>query len=245
MNRPTDDQLLAFLDGTLDREERERLLDRIENDPALARELRLAAMGYAGAEPMRTATADRPTLPRMTPRLVSRWWIPAAVAATLLLAIPTTLRLSSVSSSPEPWTPEGAMAAIMPASLPTKPEGGFVLVLQGRWPDASTVGADEQQRRAREYWAWAANLSNRSVLMAAGDLVWDPGERLGPTGTPIAVSVEIVESPDFIVGMFALRVTTVEDALAIARECPHLRYGGSVSVRQVGQGFLTTHLAGS
>jgi hypothetical protein len=27
--------------------------------------------------------------------------------------------------------------------------------------------------------------------------------------------------------------------MALARQCPHLRYGGSVSVRQVGGGFVT------
>jgi hypothetical protein len=77
------------------------------------------------------------------------------------------------------------------------------------------------------------------VLRAAGDLRWEPGRRLGPDGATVAVTADVVESPDFMVGMFALAVASYEEAMAIARNCPHLRYGGSVSVRQVARRFFT------
>ena len=120
----------------------------------------------------------------------------------------------------------------------------FVLVLHGRWPDAGVVDAEETRRRSDVYWGWTADLARRDLLIAAGDLRWEPGRRVGPAGTAEAVSVDEVASPDFLVGMFALRVDSYEEALAIARDCPHLRYGGSVSVRQVGQGFVTVQGTG-
>ena len=101
------------------------------------------------------------------------------------------------------------------------------------------MGAEETARRAEEYWRWTGTLAREGVLVAAGDLRWEPGERLAPSGNLVSVDGATVESPDFVVGMFALRVDSYEEALAIARDCPHLRYGGSVSVRQVGQGFVT------
>jgi hypothetical protein len=119
-----------------------------------------------------------------------------------------------------------------------------VLVLHGRWPDASTVGDVETARRAAEYWSWTSSLADASVLMAAGDLRWEPGSRLGPTGIPVAVPDGVLDSPDFVVGMFALRVGSYEEALAIARQCPHLLYGGSVSIRRVGTGFVAVQGAG-
>jgi hypothetical protein len=77
------------------------------------------------------------------------------------------------------------------------------------------------------------------VLVAAGDLRWEPGERLAPAGVEMPVPGQVVDGPDFVVGMFAVRASSYEAAMAIARACPHLKYGGSVSVRQVGQGFVT------
>jgi hypothetical protein len=123
--------------------------------------------------------------------------------------------------------------------LPESPDPSYVLVLHGRWPDAGSVDGQEGSNRAREYWQWTTSLAEEGVLVAAGDLRWEPGERLGPLGVEMVVDGESVEDPDYIVGMFALRVDSYEAALAVARDCPHLRYGGSVSVRRVGGGFVT------
>jgi hypothetical protein len=89
------------------------------------------------------------------------------------------------------------------------------------------------------YWAWTSSLADDDVLLATGDLRWEPGERLASSGVPTTVSANLVEEADFAVGVFALRVESYEAAMAIARRCPHLRYGGSVSVRRVGSGFVT------
>ena len=40
-------------------------------------------------------------------------------------------------------------------------------------------------------------------------------------------------------GVLTLRIDAYHEALAAARSCPHLRYGGSVTVRRVGSGFFT------
>ena len=40
-------------------------------------------------------------------------------------------------------------------------------------------------------------------------------------------------------GLLTLRVDDYETAAEIARRSPHLRYGGRVSVREVGLGFVT------
>ena len=232
MNRPTDEHLLAFLEGSLDEAERAAVLEAVTLDPRLAAELRFAAFGLAMVEPLGKATDPGAAAAQTSGRRISPWWAVAAAAATLLVAVPATLWTTRQSPVAEPATAVLARAR--------EPEPGFVMVLHGKWPDAGSVSAAETRRRAVEYWAWTASLADDSVLMAAGDLRWEPGSRLGPNGTPVAVSEAEVESADFVVGMFALRVTSYEDAVAIARQCPHLRYGGSVSIRRVARGFLTT-----
>jgi len=233
MNRPTDEELLAFLEGELDQERHAALLDRIEADPALAAELRAAAVGWAavGSLRERQEPAARPDGRR--PRRISPWWMAAAAAAAIAITAPVSWWMAA----------RGGPASVDPPSetlqpVVGRPESGFVLVLQGRWPDAATVEAAERQRRAAEYWAWADSLEAESVLIGAGDLRWEPGSRLGPGATPVSVSDQVVESPDFLVGMFALRATSYQEAVAIARACPHLRYGGSISVRRLATGFL-------
>jgi len=231
MNRPTHEQLVAFLEGALGDEARTHLLDHLEHDPQLARELRSAALGLVAVESLRV---DQPP-----PQLVSRrghrispWWAAAAAAATLALAVPSTLWIAS-NGAPGPQQGQ-----------PPIPEPGFVLVLHGRWPDVATVSPEERQRRASEYWSWADSLASSSVLMAAGDLRQDPGRRFGPNAIPVSVPTQVVDSPDFVVGMLAISVGTYDEAVAIARRCPHLRYGGSVSVRQMATGLLRTTVGG-
>lgn len=236
MSRPTSETLLAFLEGTLGPEERDVLLGALDSDPTLAAELRQAAMGFDAVRslsPEGTGTSARPVAAR---RRVSPWWAVAASVATLLLSVPLTLRyaaqIRAVSSNPPASAPQRA-------GMPLSSEPSFVLVLHGRWPDASEVGAVEAQRRAAEYWNWTSGLAAGGVLVAAGDLRWEPGERLGPTGVAVPLAGTVVEDPNYLVGMYALRVSTYEEAMEVARDCPHLQYGGSVSIRRVGAGFVT------
>jgi len=238
MTRPIDEQLLAFLEGRLPEPEREHLLARLDQDPSLAAELRTAASGLAALEPVGAIPQDQG---RRSMRRggggVSPWWAVAAAAATLLVAVPVTRWLSTRPAEPRP------QAALPALAMAPQPEPGFLLVLHGRWPDAETVAAEERTRRATEYWAWTDSLAGAATLMAAGDLRWEAGTRLGPNGSEMMVADASVESPDFLVGMFAIRADSYEQAMAIARACPHLRYGGSVSVRRAARGVVTTAIA--
>lgn len=234
MKRPTDEVLLAFLEGSLGGGERADLLDRLDADPNLAEALRLAAAGLENVRSLgdREGALDAGARPPRRPRRISPWWAVAASAATIVLSVPATLRLAA----PAPAAGEGADAL---RGAPASPDPSFVLVLHGRWPDADEIDADEGRRRATEYWAWTSSLAEDGLLVAAGDLRWEPGERLGPMGRRVAVGGDVVDDSDYMVGMFAVRVDTYEEALELARASPHLRYGGSVSVRRVGAGFVT------
>ena len=227
MTRPTDEDLLGFLEGRLTQAQRQEVLRHLDEDPALAHELRQAAQGLAALDAIRSSERT-PRSTARTPKRVSPWWIPAAVAASLVLAFP-------------PWSPArtGPDTVVLPAQArPQAPEASYVLVLHGRWPDAADLDQATVRDRAAQYWSWTGDLASRGVLLAAGDLSWEPGRRVGRQGV-VSASIESLDEPDFVVGMFALRVSSYEEAVSLARECPHLRFGGTVSVRRVGQGFVT------
>lgn len=252
MSRPSDELLLRFLQGDVSDEEREHVLSALEASPDLAAELRAAARGFASVESWAREAGASDTAPAPVGRGAPWWSLPLVAAATLALAVPTTLALTSSGPSPggESAGPEGAQVSGTPstgvppnpavfAGAPESAEPSYVVVLHGRWPDAASVGPEERTQRAREYWRWTSILAERGVLVAAGDLQWEPGLRLPSEEEVLDMPPEIVADPDFVVGMFALRARSYEEAAAIAAECPHLDYGGSVSVRRVGSGFVT------
>ncbi|HEV2687041.1 MAG TPA: hypothetical protein VGV35_00765 [Bryobacteraceae bacterium] len=101
-------------------------------------------------------------------------------------------------------------------------EPTFVLLLheEGNWQKPTTP-ADEQDR-VNEYRAWAIQLRAKGQLVQGTKLRDDRHDldRNVPTGTGIT-------------GFFEITARTLDEALAIARTCPHLRYGGQVEVREV------------
>lgn len=258
MKRPSDEMLLAFLEGSMPEDEREELLDALDGDEALAERLRAAAVGLEALRALAvTAPAGYREGAPARAAGVSPWWVAAAAAAALLVAVPITWVAARASAPIGPASSGGGVAgedagasagarnsspagSAEIAGMPADPQPSYVLVLHGIWPDAGEVEAAEVQERAREYWGWTAALAEQGILLAAGDLRWEPGERLGSEGRAIPVADDIIQSPDYLVGMLAVRADSYEEAVALANECPHLRYGGSVSVRRVGGGFVTT-----
>lgn len=234
MSRSREERLLAFLEGDSNEEEREALLDEVLADPDLARELRRAAEGLGAMREVYTKSpgvADERPLRTRVPRRISPWWALAAAAAAALVSVPVTWSVAGRADAPSPGP--------MTRERPTAPEPSFLLVLQGRWPDLESVAPAEAQRRGREYWAWTAALSERGILMAAGDLRWEPGRQLRADRAEVQVAASYLDAPEYVVGMFAIRASSYEEAMAVAADCPHLDYGGTVSVRRVGTGFVT------
>ncbi len=260
MREFTEERLLAFLEGTMAAVERAELLDVLDADPKLSARVRAAA---AGLETMRVLMDDggpaiaetAAPIPDLlsggasdhTGRRISPWWIAVAAIVTLALSVPITWRAAtSPAFSPSGIArDDGDPAEARPSAggigngAPIEPEPTYLLVLHGTWPDRDTVTPEEQQRRAREYWSWTTDLAEEGTLIAAGDLRWEPGERLGPEGVAVQVANTEVGAPMYVVGILALRTGSYEEALSIAEQCPHLRYGGQVSVRRVGAGFVT------
>lgn len=102
-----------------------------------------------------------------------------------------------------------------PSALPSQ---RYLLLLYGppAAQDPSRQALLEAERFA-EYSRWAAELAARNRLIAA--------EELAPVeGTERALASE----PS---GFFLLTAESPEEADAIARSCPHLRHGGTVSLR--------------
>lgn len=113
------------------------------------------------------------------------------------------------------------------SSAPAAAEPTFALLLYG----GGTADSAAHEVRAAEYGAWAG------AAHPTGRVVG--GEALGGEGTVVAPGmapggVEVSEAGDgALVGYFLVHAVNREAALQLARDCPHLKYGGRVVVRPI------------
>jgi hypothetical protein len=99
--------------------------------------------------------------------------------------------------------------------------GKYLLLLYG----AASASASEEEARFAEYSAWAGRLSAERRLDAA--------ERLGPAARVAGPPVPGLGDAQQPLGFFLVRAASFDAAAAIAADCPHVRHGGTVVVRQV------------
>lgn len=124
----------------------------------------------------------------------------------------------------------GFLAGARSAAAPAAPDGPrFVLLLFE--DEGFTTGAPTADLVA-EYGRWAANARSSGVTI--------DGEKLGEDGWVLDSEATQPDrrEPDHpglgrMTGYFVLSATDEAEALAIARTCPHLRYGGRVVLRGI------------
>jgi len=115
------------------------------------------------------------------------------------------------------------------------PKQQYVLLLHG---PARTAPLSARQSAAdsaaevaivAEYRAWAMRLRESGALVMAEKLADDPVTMLASTGAtelPHGTANELG-------GFFLIQAADSAEAFRIARECPHLKYGGTVQVRRI------------
>lgn len=166
--------------------------------------------------------ANAPRSPRSSSRRASLVGVSAlALAASLALGVALGRRSSSGDSAP----PNAASAASRER---------YVLLLHGPARPAprseSEAKADSvaEQAIVAEYRAWATRLRDSGALVMAEKLASDPLTMLTATG-----STELPhDTADELGGFFLIQADSAE-AFRIARECPHLKHGGTVQVRRI------------
>jgi hypothetical protein len=100
-------------------------------------------------------------------------------------------------------------------------------------PDYQQTANDGQEtQRVEEYRAWAGGVY-RSGVQIRGEKLGDAG-RLLRKEAESPLPEEIAEhGPGRLGGFFLISAGSLEEAVSIARTCPHLRYGGTIEVRPI------------
>lgn len=121
----------------------------------------------------------------------------------------------------------GALAGARWVSQPEKtgaPE--FMLVLRSSPEQTEPPAPEEVARRVREYGDWAGRLRRQGVRVE--------GERLAREARFLrGTAPENKPDGEVIAGYFLIEARDYEQAVRLAEGCPHLKYGGTIEVRQL------------
>ncbi len=154
--------------------------------------------------------------PRLALRFGSRR-IGIAVTASLALFV-----LGAVAGS---WWTSGS------SPRPDLPE--FMLVLRSSSQDANASSSDEVRQSVAEYSAWAGEIRKTGLLLG-GEKLKGEARLLSVSEGRTLVSESSASPADSVIeGYFLIQATDYQQAVSIASGCPHLKYGGTVEVRQI------------
>jgi hypothetical protein len=110
----------------------------------------------------------------------------------------------------------------------------FMLLLHRPVDRASTIDPETITRATREYLDWADRTRADGRLAGGSKLTADAGRILRNSGGRVAITDgPFAESKEMVGGYFLIKAGDYAEACRIASECPHLKYGSYVEVRQV------------
>jgi len=114
-------------------------------------------------------------------------------------------------------------------TMSTQSNNGYMLIFRGTdW--YSGLSPEQMQQVADRWMAWFNGLKNEGTVIAGNPLereVKIVGRNRAVSDGPFA------ESKETIGGYFLLKVGSMDDAVAVAQQCPGLPYGIRVEVRPV------------
>lgn len=117
------------------------------------------------------------------------------------------------------------------ATGPTDPRPQFLLLL---YEPASFAPNADHNALVAEYSAWADSLRRRGVLVGGEELTHEGSVVLARRVDEVTVEAgDVASEAGPIGGFFIIRAASMTDALALARDCPHLRHGGWIALRAI------------
>jgi hypothetical protein len=109
----------------------------------------------------------------------------------------------------------------------------YLLLFRGSQWDKG-LSPEQLQKTVDQFMAWFERLKQQGKVKAGQPLEREGKIISGKNGRTVADG-PFAESKEAIGGYFLLQVDDLEEAVAIARECPVLEYGTTVEVRPIAE----------
>lgn len=108
---------------------------------------------------------------------------------------------------------------------------GYMLIFRNNaWHNG--LSPEEMQKVAGEWMAWYNRLTDQGKV-TGGNPLESKGKLVSGKGGRVVADGPFAESKEAIGGYFMLNVDSMDEAVAIAKDCPGLPYGVKVEVRPV------------
>jgi len=115
--------------------------------------------------------------------------------------------------------------------MSTQSQNGYMLIFRGTdWYKG--LSPEQMQQVADNWMAWFNRLKDEGTAIAGNPLEREGRIVSGKNGRVVSDG-PFAESKETIGGYFLLKVSALDDAVAIAQQCPGLPYGIRVEVRPV------------
>jgi hypothetical protein len=115
--------------------------------------------------------------------------------------------------------------------MSTQTKNGYMLIFRGTdWHKG--LSPEEMQKVSEQWMAWFKRLTEQGKVVAGNPLEREGKIVSGKNGRIVADG-PFAESKEAIGGYFLLNVGSLDEAVAIAQQCPGLPYGAKVEVRPV------------
>lgn len=110
----------------------------------------------------------------------------------------------------------------------------FMLFLHETPGGGNQASPEEIQAVIQEYKDWSQQMAATGKLVGGDKLTNDAGRHLTGAGDDLSVTDgPYAEAKELMGGYFRIAADDYDEAVAISRSCPHLKYGGRIEVRQV------------
>lgn len=108
------------------------------------------------------------------------------------------------------------------------------MLLHEQPSDFSSFSPDQIQAVIEEYTAWSQKLAGDGKLMGGQKLKDEGGRHLsGYNGDFRVTDGPFAEAKEVIGGFFSISAADYNDAVEISKDCPHLKYGGRIELREI------------
>jgi hypothetical protein len=110
----------------------------------------------------------------------------------------------------------------------------YMLLLHENPAELAGLGPDEVRAVISEYVSWGENLAASGKLLGNQKLKDEGGRHLVANGKQILVTDgPFAEAKEVLGGYFLVEARSYDEAVEIAKTCPHLKYHGRIELREV------------
>lgn len=110
----------------------------------------------------------------------------------------------------------------------------YMLMLLDNPADYAALTPQQMQEVVKEYGVWAQRMGEEGKLVAGEKLADEGGKILRGHGAKALVTDgPFAETKEVLGGFFIVNAATYDEALAIARSCPHAKHGAATHIRRI------------